>query len=296
MISLDMPSKPTAPLSFTEPQCNSKTTEECTHEQSRPLKFQRMTPTVPLKEPSDVTLLLPLIESGPSASITGPRSLARYFLDICAGRDAPLSVAAIKAGLAVLVPLDAYLLLGGEAHDLTNSDVVDHILRLAWSGSVGFAVGAPPRSDQQAEILADLDPLQLVDSQTNNLIHQNVIAILTRVHASGGHVLWINPPSSAAISLNFVQVLLSNIATCWIWVDACQFDANEAKTWLFASSSPGLLPLASQCNRAHQCKDRRHPRKADHHTKFPPALCAKFAQLIVSFCRSRFSGTFHALD
>ena len=58
-----------------------------------------------------------------------------------------------------MVLLDADLLLGGEAHDLTNSDVVDHVLRLAWSGSIGFAVGAPPRSDQHAEILANYGPV-----------------------------------------------------------------------------------------------------------------------------------------
>ena len=51
-ISLDMPSRPTSPLSLTEPQCNSDTTEECKHEQSRPFKVQRTSPTVPLSAPS----------------------------------------------------------------------------------------------------------------------------------------------------------------------------------------------------------------------------------------------------
>ena len=38
------------------------------------------------------------------AVITNARALARYFLDICARPSAPLSVAAVKAVLAVLVP------------------------------------------------------------------------------------------------------------------------------------------------------------------------------------------------
>ena len=36
-----------------------------------------------------------------------------------------------------LVPLDADPFLGDEAHDLTDLDVVDLVLRLTWSGSIG---------------------------------------------------------------------------------------------------------------------------------------------------------------
>ena len=124
------------------------------------------------------------------------------------------------------------------------------------------------------------------------LVHQNVTAILTAVHATGGHVLWVNPPYSSAIHLDVVQYFLSNRATYWLWVDACRFDVNVDKTWLFATSSPGLLPLASQCNREFQCKNTRHPRMRDPHTKFPPALCAKFAKLIVLFVSRDFRGVF----
>ena len=97
--------------------------------------------------------------------------------EICAGRSAPLSVGAIKFGLAVLIPLDSDPLLGGEIHDLTDSNVVDYVLRLAWSGSIGFAAGEPPLSDPHAEILANMEPLR----QKNILVHQNVTAILTAV-------------------------------------------------------------------------------------------------------------------
>ena len=77
----------------------------------------------------------------PSISETNTviQSAAKYFLDIGAGRNAPLPVADIESGLSVLVPLDAESLSGGEAHDLTNPDVVDHVLRLAWSGKIGLA-------------------------------------------------------------------------------------------------------------------------------------------------------------
>ena len=106
-ISLDMPSGPTSLLSLTEPQRNSTTTEECKHEQSRPFKVQRTSPTDPLSAPSSSTSPLPETQSDPSASITGPRAPVGHFFDICASCSAPLSVAAIKAGLAVVVPMDA---------------------------------------------------------------------------------------------------------------------------------------------------------------------------------------------
>ena len=99
----------------------------------------------------------------------------------------------------------------------------------------------------------------------------NVIAILTAVRATGGHVLWICPPLSSAIHWDFVQDFLSNITTLWLWVDTCQFDTDAHETWLFATSSRGLLPLASQCN---------------HESHLRMKLRTRFAKLVASFvCR-----------
>ena len=159
--------------------------------------------------PSRPTTPLSVTESKPSAVITDARAPARYFLDICAGRSAPLSVAAIKAGLAVLVPLDADPLLGGETHDLTDPNVADYALQFTLSGSIGFAAEAPRRSDPHGEILANRKPWQ----QNDRFIYQNVTAILTAVHANGGHVLWAIPPFSVAFHIDVMQDFLSNIDT-----------------------------------------------------------------------------------
>ena len=129
-ILLDLPSGPTSPLTSTESQCNSDTTEECAHEQSRPFKVQRTSPTVPLSTPSSSTSPLPLTESEPSASITGPRAPARYFLDICPGWPQCTFVSrshqswARSLGTSGCRPLP---LIGGEAHDLADPNVVDHV-------------------------------------------------------------------------------------------------------------------------------------------------------------------------
>ena len=63
--------------------------------------------------------------------------------------------------------------------------------------------------------------------QNNRLVHENVTAILTAVHATGDLVLWVNPPSTSAIHWDVVQDFLFNIARHWLWVDACQFDVDD---------------------------------------------------------------------
>ena len=71
---------------------------------------------------------------------------------------------------------------------------------LTWSGLVGSGAEIPPRSDQHAELLANLEPWKLCHFQTNSFIHQNVTAILAVVHATGGHVLWVNLPPAGLFS------------------------------------------------------------------------------------------------
>ena len=140
---------PTSTNDLGKPHYVSAVTEE-SKQQSCPARDQRTNPMISLDMPSRPTTPLSVTESKPSAVITDARAPARYFFDICAGRSAPLSVAAIKAGLAVLVPVDADLLLGGETHDLTDPNIADYVLQFTWSGSLGFAADAPRRSDPDA--------------------------------------------------------------------------------------------------------------------------------------------------
>ena len=72
-------------------------TEEC-QQLSRPATTQRTDPTISLDRKSGPTSPQSRAETKPSAAITCARAPSRYFLDICAGRSALLSVAAIKAG------------------------------------------------------------------------------------------------------------------------------------------------------------------------------------------------------
>ena len=68
---------------------------------------------IPLDLPLEPTPSLSATQSKLSEPITVPRAPRKYFLEICAGHSAPLSVAATKEELTVLVPLDADPRLGG---------------------------------------------------------------------------------------------------------------------------------------------------------------------------------------
>ena len=77
-----------------------------------------------------------------------------------------------------------------------------------------------------------------------------------------------------------VQDFLSNVATFWLWVGTSQFDIDAHETWIFATSSQGMLPLASQYNRSS------HLRMKQCRIKFHPNLCTLFAKCVAPFvCR-----------
>ena len=133
---------------------------------------------------------------------------------------------------------------------------VDKVPRLVWSGSVATTRaqrfwGIPIRGGRPICCSIKTSLLFSLPSAPRD-----------------GHVLWVHPPFSFAFQWDFVQDFLSNTATLWLWVDACQFDLNVCELWLFATSSQGLLPLAPQRN---------------HESHPPPAVCAQFAKLVAPF-------------
>ena len=72
------------------------------------------------------------------ANLSGTSSRPSFFFcEICASHTAPLSVAATKAELVVLVPLDADPRLGEEAHDLTDQMLLTKYY--VWHGQVRSA-------------------------------------------------------------------------------------------------------------------------------------------------------------
>ena len=173
------------------------------------------------------------------------RAPAEYFLDICAGRGAPLSVAAIKAGLAVLVPFDAEAPLR-EAHDLTDPNVDD-----IWHGQVR---------------LVSLQEYSHAATRAQRF---------WGISICGGRKIFCSTKTSLPFSLpsgpwavtscgcthrsaqHFIGTLCKiscpTLLLFWLCVDACQIDMDAYETLLFAMSFQGLLPLASQSNSLPIC-------------------------------------------
>ena len=84
---------------------------------------------------------------------------------------------------------------------------------LAWSGSIGFAARASPtqRSARRSFGKQGTVAAKQQIGPPERHFHSH------RRPRTGGHVLWVNPPSTSAIHYGFVQDFLSNMATYWLW-------------------------------------------------------------------------------
>ena len=117
-------------------------TEEC-QKLSRPAKTQRTDPTISLDRKSGPTTTAKSRNKALSSKHQCT-STFQVLLGYLCRPQCTFASRGHQSWLPVLVLLDADSLLGGEALDLTDPNVVDHLLQLAWSGSIGFAVGALP--------------------------------------------------------------------------------------------------------------------------------------------------------
>ena len=116
-------------------------TEEC-QQPSRPATTQRTDPTISLDRKSGPTSPQSRAENKALSSNHQCTSTFQVLLGYLCRPQCTLVSRGHQSWLAVLVLLDADSLLDGEALDLTDPNVVDHVLQLAWSGSIGFAAGA----------------------------------------------------------------------------------------------------------------------------------------------------------
>ena len=80
-------------------------------------------------------------------SSRGPATPSRFFLDVFAGVNAPLSQAADKAGLDRYEPLD---IVSNAEHDILLDSTFESLLRLCWIEATGLIVCAPPCKDAKS--------------------------------------------------------------------------------------------------------------------------------------------------
>ena len=246
-----------------------------------------------------------LLEAGFRTQQGLPRAIClktRFFLDLCAGKHAPLSRAVLELHKACLFAHDAHPLQGGAHHDLLDPSFFDFAVRLAKSGAVAFAAAAPPCADysvlrfkpggpEAVRSWTDMDAWpgcetwQMQDMQESQAVRANTASILSAVRSEGGHFSWENPPSSLALAEKCNVDLLSNSECDLIWVAACRHGMLLPKSWVFATTWRPLRTIMGICNHGE-----RHPAFAGLRengrfvsgstAEYPPSLATQFAAAI----------------
>ena len=183
-----------------------------------------------------------------------------FFLDICCGATAPLSVAMGKAGIQHIC-VDA---LGEEPLDLLCDKTYDSLMRLCFSGVVVMAHAAPPckeysrlklrpggpkaiRSPSFLNGLPDNTAEQQARVTQSQRILYRCVCLLRAVFASGGHASLEQPTNAMSWLEPFVQDFLSETQAHLSDIPACTVGLPLAKSWLFASSFSQFSCLAGKC-------------------------------------------------
>ena len=241
--------------------------------------------------------------SPPPGTFAVPTS-GRFFLDLFAGRNSPLSDACELLKVDRISPLDIEL-----NWDILNDHSFERVLHSAWNGFIGGAWGAPPcreysrlklrpngpralRTPQQPEGRDDLTAGQQHRLQEDEEIHNRGRQILKAAHCRGAIVGWETPPTAMTLLLTEnTEMLRDWNATC-ANVAACQWGMNFAKSWLLCSNDATISSLASWCTCSH-----RHPsfagiRNGDgsfvssNTAQYPAPLALAIVQIMSKKCTS----------
>ena len=192
----------------------------------------------------------------------------RFFLELFSGSSFPLTTAFRLLGLATLYPMESHPNIGGDSHDILNSDVRDRLVKLAISQLVGLCWAAPPcRHYSLCKLTGpgpppcrDFQNLQGFDTMRAKLEAQesfNILAttieLLELFWIHGSHIALEQPETamswSEPIVISWIQRLglyLTRVAQC-AWVDP---QDQLRKSWTIASSFP-LPDLETQCTHQH---------------------------------------------
>ena len=226
----------------------------------------------------------------------------RFFLDLFAGRNSPISDACRLLSVDRISPLDFEL-----GWDILDDFSFEKILHLSWNGFVGGAWSAPPcreysrlklkpnglqalRTPSQPEGRDDLTPHQMHRLQEDEEIHRRGRLLLQAAHCKGATIGWETPPTAMTLLLkDNTEMLRDWNATC-SHVAACHWGMNLSKAWLMCSNDAAISSLACWC----ECP-QKHPsfagvRKPDGSfvssdtAQYPAALAMAVAQIVTKKC------------
>lgn len=250
---------------------------------------------------ADATMNVPHPLSPPPGSFDIPFH-GKFFLDLFAGKNAPIFNACQLLRVDVLTPLE--LELGWDILDDIN---YERILHAAWNGFIGGMWSAPPcreysrlklkqpgpkplRTPQEPTGRSDLTHQEQLRLQTQETIHDRGRTLLTAAHSKGALVGWETPPSAMTLLLTDNTEMLRDWNASCSHVAACHWGMNFSKSWLLCSNDADISSLASWCTCSH-----RHPSFAGLRTpsggyvssltaEYPSALAMAIAQIMTKKC------------
>ena len=196
-------------------------------------------PNITWKRPADTS------QTAGSRPHDNPPTQARKLLDLFAGKSAPISAAASLQSIPRWEPIDIAV---NAQHDILQDAFFHRLLQLAWSGSIGLLVAAPPcrdysilklapggpppcRSPEHMDGLPSNSPKLQHRALESKTIHLRCHELCRAVAASGG--IWVleNPPTSMAWLEPSCQQLLQSASTHVVHVDACTHGCMWSKAW-----------------------------------------------------------------
>ena len=228
----------------------------------------------------------------------------KFFLDLFAGRNSPISHACSLLQVDRISPLDIEL-----NWNILDDFSFERVLHTTWNGFVGGAWGAPPcreysrlklkpngpvalRTPAQPEGRDDLTADQQHRLQEDEEVHRRGRVLLQAAHCKGALVGWETPPTAMTLLLkDNTEMLRDWNATC-AHVAACQWGMPLSKSWLLCSNDATISSLAGWCT----CPTR-HPsfagvKKEDGSflssdtAEYPAPLAMAIAQIISKRCTS----------
>ena len=226
----------------------------------------------------------------------------RFFVDLFAGRNAPIFHACRSLQIDTLEPLDIE-----QGWDILNDVNFEKILHAAWNGFIGGLWCAPPCREYSRlklkrpgpkPLRTPLEPYGRQDLtveewnrlQTEEEIHSRGRTILQAAHNKGALVGWETPPTAMTLLLTENTDMLRDWNATCSHVAACQWGMPLAKSWLMCANDAEISSLAGRC----QCSSP-HPSFAGIKTaqggylsaqtaEYPPSLAMAVAQIMTKRC------------
>ena len=191
--------------------------------------------------------------------------------------------------------------------DILNDGAFEQLLKLCFSGSVGYASfspscseysrlklreGGPPalRTPDHLDGIPNLSASNLPKVQESHVMFSRCVTGTRAVFVSGGHSHVEQPPSALSWQEFCVQQFIDeSICTCAV-AAACKYGRDWYKSWLFACTSKCIAPLACSCDHPphshQQIAGQRTPDgvcMSRSTAEYPPELRDQFAAIFHNF-------------